>query len=43
MVLVACKSLGISAIALRYQNVYGPGQSLVIHTQEFYLFFQQEY
>ena len=28
MVLVACKSLGISAIALRYQNVYGPGQSL---------------
>ena len=29
MVLVACKSLGISAIALRYQNVYGPGQSLI--------------
>ena len=28
MVLVACKSLGISAIALRYHNVYGPGQSL---------------
>ena len=28
MVLVACKSLGISAISLRYQNVYGPGQSL---------------
>lgn len=28
MVLVTCKSLGISAIALRYQNVYGPGQSL---------------
>ena len=28
MVFVACKSLGISAIALRYQNVYGPGQSL---------------
>ena len=28
MILVACKSLGISAIALRYQNVYGPGQSL---------------
>ena len=25
---VACKSLGISAIALRYHNVYGPGQSL---------------
>tara|TARA_Y200000002_G_scaffold35265_1_gene25838 strand:- start:1738 stop:2871 length:1134 start_codon:yes stop_codon:yes gene_type:complete len=29
MILVACKSLGISAIALRYQNVYGPGQSLI--------------
>ena len=29
MVLVACKSLGISAISLRYQNVYGPGQSLI--------------
>jgi len=28
MILVACKSLSISAIALRYQNVYGPGQSL---------------
>ena len=28
MILKACKSLGISAIALRYQNVYGPGQSL---------------
>lgn len=28
MVLVACKSLGMEAIALRYQNVYGPGQSL---------------
>ncbi len=28
MILVTCKSLGISAIALRYQNVYGPGQSL---------------
>jgi len=28
MVLVACESLGISALALRYQNVYGPGQSL---------------
>ena len=28
MTLVACKSLGISAIAFRYQNVYGPGQSL---------------
>ena len=28
MIFVACKSLGISAVALRYQNVYGPGQSL---------------
>ena len=28
MILMVCKSLGISAIALRYQNVYGPGQSL---------------
>ena len=28
MVLVACKSIGIAAVALRYQNVYGPGQSL---------------
>ncbi len=28
MVLVSCKSLGIPAVALRYQNVYGPGQSL---------------
>jgi dTDP-L-rhamnose 4-epimerase len=28
MILVTCKSLGISAIALRYQNVYGSGQSL---------------
>jgi len=28
LVLATCKSLGISAIALRYQNVYGPGQSL---------------
>ncbi len=28
MILVTCKSLDISAIALRYQNVYGPGQSL---------------
>ena len=28
MILVTCKSLGILAIALRYQNVYGPGQSL---------------
>jgi len=28
MVLVSCQSLTISALALRYQNVYGPGQSL---------------
>lgn len=28
MVLAVGKALGISAIALRYQNVYGPGQSL---------------
>lgn len=28
MVLVVGKALGISALALRYQNVYGPGQSL---------------
>lgn len=28
MVLVSCQSLQISAVALRYQNVYGPGQSL---------------
>lgn len=27
-VLIACKSLNIPAIAFRYQNVYGPGQSL---------------
>jgi dTDP-L-rhamnose 4-epimerase len=28
MVLTACQSLGIDAVAFRYQNVYGPGQSL---------------
>lgn len=28
LVLTLCKSLGISGIAYRYQNVYGPGQSL---------------
>ena len=28
MVLVAARTKGISAFALRYQNVYGPGQSL---------------
>ncbi|KAA6302438.1 MAG: dTDP-L-rhamnose 4-epimerase [Candidatus Ordinivivax streblomastigis] len=28
MVLTVCKSLGISAVGLRYQNVYGVGQSL---------------
>ena len=29
LVLTAAKALGISAIAYRYQNVYGPGQSLI--------------
>jgi dTDP-L-rhamnose 4-epimerase len=28
MVMVTCQSLGIPAVAFRYQNVYGPGQSL---------------
>ena len=28
MVLTVCSALGIQATALRYQNVYGPGQSL---------------
>ena len=28
MTLVNCRALGIPAIALRFQNVYGPGQSL---------------
>jgi dTDP-L-rhamnose 4-epimerase len=28
MVLVACNSLGVDAASLRFQNVYGPGQSL---------------
>lgn len=28
MVLNVCESLGIPAVAFRYQNVYGPGQSL---------------
>lgn len=28
MVMTVCDSLGIGATALRYQNVYGPGQSL---------------
>lgn len=28
LVLTACESLGIGCAALRYQNVYGPGQSL---------------
>ncbi len=27
-VMIACKALGIDAVAFRYQNVYGPGQSL---------------
>ena len=28
MVLVACAAMGIAGVAFRYQNVYGPGQSL---------------
>jgi dTDP-L-rhamnose 4-epimerase len=28
MVMTVCPSLGIESVALRYQNVYGPGQSL---------------
>ena len=28
MVLCVCKAIGIDAVAFRYQNVYGPGQSL---------------
>jgi dTDP-L-rhamnose 4-epimerase len=28
MIMVSCKSIGIAAVAFRYQNVYGPGQSL---------------
>lgn len=28
MVLNVCRSIGIAAVAFRYQNVYGPGQSL---------------
>ena len=28
MIMVACQALGIVAVAFRYQNVYGPGQSL---------------
>jgi dTDP-L-rhamnose 4-epimerase len=28
LVMVVCPSIDISAVALRYQNVYGPGQSL---------------
>jgi dTDP-L-rhamnose 4-epimerase len=28
MVLLACKAINIPAVAYRYQNVYGPGQSL---------------
>ena len=28
MVLNVCKSIGVDAVAYRYQNVYGPGQSL---------------
>ncbi|WKK58402.1 NAD(P)-dependent oxidoreductase [Sphingobacterium sp. BN32] len=28
MIMTVCPTLGISAVAFRYQNVYGPGQSL---------------
>ncbi|MFG1230457.1 NAD-dependent epimerase/dehydratase family protein [Xanthobacter wiegelii] len=28
LIMTACPSLGVEAVALRYQNVYGPGQSL---------------
>ena len=28
LVLTVCNSIGVSAVAFRYQNVYGPGQSL---------------
>lgn len=28
MVMTVCASIGVAAVALRYQNVYGPGQSL---------------
>ena len=28
IVMTACKAIGIPSVALRYQNVYGPGQSL---------------
>lgn len=28
MVMTVCKSIGIGAVSFRYQNVYGPGQSL---------------
>jgi dTDP-L-rhamnose 4-epimerase len=28
MIMTVCPSVGIDAVALRYQNVYGPGQSL---------------
>ena len=29
LVLTVCKSLGIQSLAFRFQNVYGPGQSLI--------------
>jgi dTDP-L-rhamnose 4-epimerase len=29
MALTVCKSIGIPCVAFRYQNVYGPGQSLI--------------
>ena len=40
---IACKNLGIPAIAFRYQNVYGPGQSLSNPYMVFYPFFLLEF
>ena len=28
MIMTVCPTLGIAPVAFRYQNVYGPGQSL---------------
>ena len=39
MILVGCKSLDIPAVSFRYQNVYGPGQSLSNPYTVFCLFF----
>ena len=35
MVMTVTKALGISGVAFRYQNVYGPGQSFQILTPVF--------